>query len=158
MEEAFRNLEEYLDAHGAFGGDRVDDHLWIEPETASHSAGGCVFVDARDTTAFAVSHVPDAVSLPGHTMGELAALTRDHPIIRRLSVARNTRVVVYSDNGSMLSRCVHVSRALRGVLDPERVRRLTGGLNGWKRLGLPVDGDARTMFAGNVSASPRLGS
>jgi 3-mercaptopyruvate sulfurtransferase SseA len=57
-------------------------------------------------------------------------------------------VVVYSDNGSKLSRCVRVSAILRSVTHPERVRRLRGGLNGWKRLGLPCDGDTRPMFAG----------
>lgn len=61
-------------------------------------------------------------------------------------------VVVYSDNGSKLSRCVHVSKILRHLLAPERVRRLRGGLNGWKRTNLPVDGDARTMFAGRLAA------
>ena len=50
--------------------------------------------------------------------------------------------------GSKLSRCVNVSKILRQLLQPERVRRLRGGLNGWKRAGLPVDGDARAMFAG----------
>ena len=35
-----------------------------------------------------------------------------------------------------------------GAQEHERVRRLRGGLNGWKRAGLPVEGDARTMFAG----------
>ena len=57
-------------------------------------------------------------------------------------------VIVYSDNGSKLSRCSGVSALLRRVILPERVRRLRGGLNAWKRGGLPVDGDARLMFAG----------
>jgi hypothetical protein len=52
--------------------------------------------------------------------------------------------------GSKLSRCVNVSRILRSVIQPERVRRLRGGLNGWKQAQLPVDGDARMMFAGRT--------
>jgi len=43
---------------------------------------------------------------------------------------------------------VQVAGLLRSILQPERVRRLKGGLNGWKKLGLEVDGDARMMFAG----------
>jgi len=49
MEQAFRNLEEYLDAKGAFG-ERVDDNLWVEPRDAAD----CVFVDARDVMAYDV--------------------------------------------------------------------------------------------------------
>ena len=36
--------------------------------------GRCLFVDARDTSAFALSHVTGALSLPGHTMEELYTL------------------------------------------------------------------------------------
>ena len=157
MEQAFRNLEEYLDAKGAFGEQRVDDNLWVDPGEAAEA--GCVFVDARDVRAYVVSRVPGAMSLPGHTMTELEALTRHHPVIKKLSHGRDKRIVVYSDNGSMLSRCVHVARALRATLpDPERVRRLKGGLNGWKRLGFEVQGDERAMFAGKAAADPRLQS
>lgn len=155
MEESFRNMEEYFDARGAFGDQGVDAHLSIDPRAARDSE--CVFVDARDGAAYGVSRVGGAVSLPGHTMAELYSLTGDHPTIRRLSAARSKRIVVYSDNGTQMSRCVHVAKALRGIVDPERVRRLAGGLNAWKRAGLPVDGDARAMFAGKV-ASVALGN
>ena len=37
------------------------------------------------------------------------------------------------------------------------MRRLRGGLNGWKKLGLPVDGDARVMFAGKAMDPAMLG-
>ena len=152
MEQAFRNLEEYLDAKGAFG-ERVDDNLWVEPQDAAD----CVFVDARDVMAYVTSRIPGALSMPGHTMAELQALTRHHPVIRKLSNENHKRVAVYSDNGSMMSRCVHVARALRAALpDPERVRRLRGGLNGWKRLGLDVQGDERAQFAGKAAAPDRL--
>ena len=54
-------------------------------------------------------------------------------------------------------RCVHVAAILRSVVQPERVRRLSGGLNGWKRAGFPVDGDARQMFAGRTMDQAQLG-
>lgn len=80
-----------------------------------------------------------------------------HPTVRALGTAPASVVIVYSDNGSKLSRCVHVSRLLRTVTHPERVRRLDGGLNGWKRHALPVRGDARMMFAGQSMNSAALG-
>jgi len=149
MEASFRMMEEFFAAQGAFGADQIDDNLWVDAVEAERlrAADLAMFVDARDATAFAVSHVLGALPLPGHTMEELAGLA-DHATIRSLRAAPAAAVVVYSDNGSKLSRCVNVSRGLRQLLPPERVRRLRGGLNGWKRAGLPVEGDARTMFAG----------
>ena len=106
-----------------------------------------LFVDSRDATAYSVSHVPGAFSVPGHTLEELQGLA-SHPAIAVLRSMPHALVIVYSDNGSKLSRCVHVSSILRKLLLPERVRRLRDGLNGWKRDGLPVEGDQRTQFAG----------
>lgn len=151
MEQAFRNLEEYLEAQGAFGVDAIEDNMWLEAHDAERlrMRKFIIFIDARDVGDFGVSHVADALSLPGHTMEQLEKLG-DHPTLHALKKAPAAIAVVYSDNGSKLSRCVHVSQYLRRVLLPERVRRLRGGLNGWKRMGLPVDGDTRQMFAGKA--------
>ena len=159
MEQAFRNLEEFFEARGAFGEDQVDDHLWVEPAEAERlrRRGLAFFVDARDTPDYNVSHVKDAHSLPGHTTGQLEGLLQ-HPVVLTLARSPASIVIVYSDNGSKLSRCVNVSRILRHVLAPERVRRLRGGLNGWKREALPVDGDARLFFAGKPMSPAQLGN
>ena len=151
MESSFRMMEDYLAAQGAFGDDQLDANLWVAAKDADRlrSEGLAMFVDSRDASAFAISHIVGALSLPGHTMEELQGLA-DHPTVHRLRASPAALVVVYSDNGSKLSRCVHVSGILRKLLAPERVRRLTGGLNGWKRDGLPVDGDAMPMFAGQA--------
>jgi len=123
--------------------------------------GAAIFVDARDLSDYGTSHVKDALPLPGHTMEQLQHLTvrnakGQHPTVVSLLEAPASMVVVYSDNGSKLSRCVNVSKILRQLLQPERVRRLRGGLNSWKRAGLPVDGDARAMFAGQPADVARL--
>ena len=125
-------------------------HLFIEVEAAERARAADIvfFVDARDVSDFERSHVTGALSLPGHTIEQLQKLT-SHPTVLALARSPASLVVVYSDNGSKLSRCVHVCALLRQLLrNPERVRRLSGGLNGWKRAGCPVRGDARTMFAG----------
>ena len=123
--------------------------MWVEAAHAEtlRQRGSCFFVDSRDLRDFEVSHVKDALALPGHTMEQLQNLTH-HPTVLALFASPASLVVVYSDNGSKMSRCVNVSKILRQLLQPERVRRLRGGLNGWKRQALPVDGDARAMFAG----------
>ena len=158
MEQAFKNLEEFLEAQGAFGDAQLDEHLWVSAEQGRHlmERGLVFFIDSRDEAAYAVSHVQGALPLPGHTMEQLQGLLA-HPTVRAIAASPASIVVVYSDNGSKLSRCVHVSRILRSVTQPERVRRLEGGLNGWKKLGLPVDGDARMMFAGRTMDAAALG-
>ena len=159
MEQAFHNLEEFFEAQGAFGADALDAHLWADPAEAERlrAQGLALFVDARDDTAYAGSHVAGALSLPGHTMEELQNL-RAHPTVLQLARSPASVVVVYSDNGSGLSRCANVAAILRQTIAPERVRRLRTGLNGWKRARLPVDGDAREMFAGQVRGDQMLQS
>ena len=157
MEQAFRNLEEFFEAQGAFGEDQLDDHLWIDPAEADRlrERGLAFFVDSRDTPDYDVSHVKDAHSLPGHTTGQLEGMLQ-HPVVLTLARSPASIVIVYSDNGSKLSRCVNVSRILRHVLAPERVRRLKTGLNGWKKEALPVNGDPRLFFAGKPMAPAHL--
>jgi hypothetical protein len=82
-----------------------------------------------------------------------------HPTVLALASSPASIVIVYSDNGSRLSRCGNVSAILRKAIQPERVRRLRGGLNGWKKGGMPVDGDERLFFAGRaMSVEGMLGT
>jgi len=157
MSQAFHNLEDYLEAQGAFGAGAIEDHLWVDAEEGERlrQRGLAFFVDSRDTRDYEVSHVRDALSLPGHTMEQLEGLLQ-HPTVLALARSPASIVVVYSDNGSKLSRCTNVSAILRSVVQPERVRRLRGGLNGWKRARLPVHGDEREMFAGRTMDAMRL--
>ena len=58
MEQAFRNLEEFLEAQGAFGDDAVDDYLWVGGAEAERlRRSDLAYFDARDTPDFGVSHV-----------------------------------------------------------------------------------------------------
>ena len=56
MEQAFRNLEEYLEAQGAFGEAQLDQNLWTAPAEAERlrRSGLAFFVDARDTGDYSV--------------------------------------------------------------------------------------------------------
>lgn len=163
MEKAFREMEAKMQKMGFFDADRTwmsfaqgvnEDSLWITVEAAKNLLDKdlALFFDARNTTDFDVSHVEGARSMPGHTMGQLASIEKTAAF---KEAARNPEqtMVVYSDNGSQLSRCVYVARALRMRLpkwQAVRVLRLTGGLNLWKRHGFPVKGDTRALFAGKV--------
>ena len=146
MEQAFRILEEFMDARDAFGEAEIEHNLWVAPRDAARLRHPVAyFVDARDEAAFGVSHVKGALSLPGHTMEQLGE--GDMRTVLALARSPASMIVVYSDDGSKLSCCAHVSRILRTVTQPERVRRLSGGLNEWKREGLPCDGDPQPTCA-----------
>lgn len=160
MERTFREMEQRYEQLGVFEFQKLrtkkqfgvdDDSLWITPQDAKDLLDKdlVIFLDARNTTDFEVSHVVGAHSLPGHTMEQLRSVERT-PAFQLVVQNPEQSVVVYSDNGSMMSRCTNVAQALRRKVKAERVLRLTGGLNLWKRHGLPVEGDARALFAGRV--------
>jgi len=116
--------------------------------------GRAIFLDARFEHEFAVSHIHGAHSTPGGTLEQLVCLERSEAFGLVLQ-QEDATVVVYSDNGGWMSRCVNVSQALRShrKVDADRVLRLTGGLNAWKRAGFPVVGEAREMYNGHVLLS-----
>jgi len=173
MEKAFRDMEQKYEKMGFFDVDSnfisrstgVDeDALWITAEAAKdlYDKDLALFFDSRNTSDFEVSHVTGARAMPGHTMEQLAGI-ESTPAFREALGNPEQTMIVYSDNGSKLSRCVNVSRALPLKLPKGqacRVLRLTGGLNLWKRNGFPVDGDTRALFAGQVlgNSMMRLGS
>lgn len=111
MSQAFHNLEDYLEAQGAFGAGAIEDHLWVDAAEGERlrQRGLAFFIDSRDTRDYDVSHVHDALSLPGHTMEQLEGLLQ-HPTVLALARSPASIVVVYSDNGSKLSRCTNVRR------------------------------------------------
>lgn len=162
MEKSFREMESKLEKMGIFAHEKKlvqneigidEDALWITPEAAKDllEKDLAIFLDSRNTSDYDVSHVRGAHSLPGHTMEQLARIEFT-PSFRLIVENPEQTVIVYSDNGSKMSRCVHVARALREhwKLDARNVLRLTGGLNLWKRNGFVVDGDQRVFFAGQV--------
>lgn len=171
MEKAFRDMESRLEKQGIFDQEKQgfvratgvnEDTLWITAESAKdlYDKDLALFIDARDVSDFAKSHVDGAHSLPGHTMEQLSTLTYTSTF--RLIVENpEQNVIVYSDNGSQMSRCINVARALRGNnrIQAHRVLRLKSGLNDWKRHGYPVQGDTRALFAGQVlgNSMMRLG-
>eukprot|EP00747_Dinoflagellata_sp_TGD_P088236 gnl/TRDRNA2_/TRDRNA2_163927_c0_seq2.p1 gnl/TRDRNA2_/TRDRNA2_163927_c0~~gnl/TRDRNA2_/TRDRNA2_163927_c0_seq2.p1 ORF type:complete len:227 (+),score=40.96 gnl/TRDRNA2_/TRDRNA2_163927_c0_seq2:176-856(+) len=162
MEKKFREMERQMEKMGLFQYEAsgfseltgVDEsELWIDPEKALelHMNSQILMLDSRNTSDYDVSRAKGALSLPGHTMEQLQNIERN--VVFQLVVGDPEKVVVvYSDNGSQMSRCVHVARALRAHerIDARRVLRLRGGLNAWKMLGQPVDGDPRTLFAGQA--------
>jgi rhodanese-related sulfurtransferase len=149
------------------------DLLWINPEQAEelHSNSQAIFLDARDSDSFAVSHIPGALGLPpqsNNNMNGLAEYLAGIPFRPMMKGYPDFSVIVYSDSGmkllereyvdsasfagSPVSRCGLVSFMLhRGPwIESFRVLRLNGGLNLWKFRGLPVEGDRRPAYAGEL--------
>jgi len=155
MEKTFREMENKFEKMGVFDYQKQsgldDERVWISPTDAKDllERDLAIFLDSRDVTDFDVSHVRGAHSLPGHTMEQLFSIERTRAFQLVIQNPEQS-VIVYSDNGSKMSRCTNVAQTLRQRVRPERVLRLTGGLNAWKRSGFPVDGDARALFAGKV--------
>lgn len=88
-------------------------------------AGGATLVDIRDADEHARAHVPGSTSVPVAQLDRLAALGR--PIIFHCRSGARTRA--------------HVAR-LSAAAGPE-CYILDGGLDAWRRAGLPVTLDPR---------------
>jgi len=191
QERALFEQSEKMKRQGYFKDQARDgeDALWIEPKDAKRLMDNddAVFVDARDVHAYMISHIPGAQMLPADNLIWLGDFESTLAVIKALESSPTMVAIVYSDNGSPLSRCGAVARAIREMLhdgkaepdfavadqneppsnlsswhlatstesisaslpfsDPAlRVRRLTYGLNAWKRSGLPVDGNRNAFF------------
>jgi len=137
-----------LEQRGYLEDPSFDHLLWIKPEAASAclKKEAAFAVDARSLAEFKLSHIKGAHSLPERT-----PLTAS-PLMRLLTDNAGHIIVVYSDYGFDVSRCGSVAGALRAHpgLPAHRVRRLAGGLNGWKEERFPVDGTTSKMFRGRV--------
>lgn len=123
--------------------------LWIDVKHASGllQRGVTLFLDARSSPDFRVSHVRGALSLP-YVAGQdnVSKSPVHHMILENPSLI----VIVYSDTGEQNSPCAHIARRLRNQQEirNHRVLRLNGGLNAWKDKGFDVEGDTRMMVDG----------
>ncbi len=89
-------------------------------------------VDARSAEAFALGHIPGAISLPHREMSQASTAHID----------RTSLVVTYCDG-------VGCNASTKGALNMLRlgfrVRELIGGLDWWKRDGHPTHNDHATQ-------------
>ena len=97
-------------------------------------------VDARPATAFAVSRIPGAASLPWTLLVESTAMSRIRsvPELRALFAEAGTEasgeVVAYCTSGMMSSMGYFAARYLG-----YRVRLYDGSMLEWTALGLPLE-------------------
>lgn len=131
---------------GVFRDTDFEHLLQVSPGEAwdLQERGLALFLDARGEEEFSASHVVGACH-----KSDMARF-QEVPQLRRGFQERGHSVVVYSDNGLDVSRCLHYARSLRQNPHVEacRVLRLTGGLNAWKEAGHPVHGDPRQAVKG----------
>lgn len=93
-----------------------------------------VVIDTRSAKAYEVEHIPGAVSLPHRTMTAETTSSLD----------RSKLLVAYCDG-------IGCNASTKGALHLTdlgfRVKELMGGLDWWKRDGLPTEGSARDQAA-----------
>jgi molybdopterin/thiamine biosynthesis adenylyltransferase/rhodanese-related sulfurtransferase len=112
----------------------------ISPADAAALADGSVFVDVREPDEWETGHIPGAVHIP---RGYLESR------IERTVADRTSPIVVYCASGN---RSAFSAKTL-GELGYEQVRSLVGGIDDWKRDGLPLatpkglSADARRRYS-----------
>ncbi|CAJ1380865.1 unnamed protein product [Effrenium voratum] len=137
---------------------------------AHFQQSSAIFLDARSADEFDKSHIAGSMlfSERSPVLQRLAEQREDlelstNPAVKQMVSFPSKPVILYSDSGSddlavgYISRCVRGTRFLRRACraqpslgNENRVFRLIGGLNQWKRMGLPVNGEHRPLINGNV--------
>ena len=125
------------------GGGHVDDVRWVGTKTAirMQRSQRAIFVDCREELDARTGSVPGAYHVPMSVAlrrGVVEALGR--PLIDALLTSRpHDLVIVYSQAATPFSRCRAFCRLLlragHQTLHPLRLRRLRGGVVGWRHRG-----------------------
>jgi len=129
-------------------GGNVEEVRWVGLGTARrlHEEGGAIFIDVRDPADFTVAHISGAYNTPllaiiDHGLVNVFTEAGDG-FIRRLLVERTKPIIVYSEVATPFSRCRAFCRWLlragHQTIKVQRVRRLRGGMFGWRQRGGPV--------------------
>ncbi|CAJ1404968.1 unnamed protein product [Effrenium voratum] len=145
VDESERVLHEQCELLESMGRYDGSTKTWIDPQQAKElwDSDQVTFVDVRDADEYQTSRIEGALNL-NWALASMASRLEEFKVI---AAAPEKLVVVYSDNGSQLSRCGQVAESLTYSLRQHRVRRLRRGLNAWKRQGFPVHGSRQTYFA-----------
>lgn len=107
----------------AGGGDSAND---VRPvEARDRLAGGGMLVDVREPDEWASGHAPGARHIP---LGQLERRMHELP--------KDGEIITVCRSGGRSSRAADILRRA-GF---QRVRNLAGGMNAWKKDGLPVEG------------------
>lgn len=127
-------------------GGNVEDVKWMGLETAKrlHAEDGAIFIDCRDFPEFIQEHIIGAWCTPLPNIIDYG-LVNVFPAELIAKILRNRKlpIVIYSEVATPFSRCRALCRWLlragHVTLKAERLRRLRGGIFGWRhRHGLLV--------------------
>jgi len=130
------------------GGD-VGEVKWIGLETAKRlhkEEEGVIFIDVRDRRDYVAGHIAEAYCTPLPEIIDFGLvnvfMSADDQLIHKLLKHRTKPIIVYSEVATPFSRCRAFCRWLlragHQTIKVERVRRLRGGIFGWKHKDGPV--------------------
>lgn len=146
-------------------GGNVEDVKWIGLETAKklHLEGGAIFIDVRDRSDFADGHIADAWCTPLPEIIDFGLVNVFPPdLISKILRNRKLPIIIYSEVATPFSRCRAFCRWLlragHVTLKAERLRRLRGGMFGWRHkqgpVSRPLADDFGTLRDDGSLASP----
>mmetsp|Transcript_62327 Transcript_62327/g.174123 ORF Transcript_62327/g.174123 Transcript_62327/m.174123 type:complete len:228 (-) Transcript_62327:36-719(-) len=154
IEKQVAELEgQRLDEFGAMWisdglGGSVEDVRWIGLETAKrlHKEGKAIFVDVRDHPEFAAGHIEGAYSTPLPDMIDFGVVSvfvqAGEDLIPKMLRLPRMPIIVYSEVATPFSRCRAwcrwLLRAGHKTIKAGQVRRLRGGIFGWRHRNGPI--------------------
>lgn len=150
------------------GGD-VEKVKWVGLDAAKrlHDAGRAIFLDVRDREDFANAHIISAYCTPLPEIVKWGLVNvfkvADAELVSRIVLNPEMPIIIYSEVATPFARCRAFCRWLLRVghqtIKPERVRRLRGGLVGWKHKNGPLVRplrDSASLLRGDSSSLSSL--
>lgn len=168
IEKQVAELEgQQLDEFGAMWisdglGADVADVRWIGLAVAKrlHTEGKAIFVDVRDYVDFVAGHIEGAYSTPLPDMIDYGVVNifmqAGQDLIPKMLRRPKLPIIVYSEVATPFSRCRAwcrwLLRAGHKTIQAGQVRRLRGGIFGWRHkdgpITRPIDGGGPTIASG----------
>lgn len=124
-------------------GGNVDEVGWIGPEAALRmcAEGTAIFLDCRERWEYDIEHIQGAHSVPMREFVDFGLQGVAGPwvsaVVQTKHLTPPVPIIIYSEVATPFSRCRALSRWLlraghSGTISAARLRRLRGGLFGWR--------------------------
>eukprot|EP00439_Symbiodinium_sp_Y106_P035054 s4045_g4.t1 len=119
-------------------GGNVNDVKWagMAESLRLHAEDKAVFIDCRERFEFEIEHIDGAFNIPMREFVDFGLAGVAGPWVKEVLKRKDQPVIIYSEVATPFSRCRAMCRWLLRAgsksLPAERLRRLRGGMFGWR--------------------------
>ncbi|WP_297887459.1 rhodanese-like domain-containing protein [Sulfurihydrogenibium sp.] len=150
----------------------ADERLYtISPKDAFNllKDKNTVFIDAEDSESYKKEHIPNSINLDALALQDIALKNNEKQKCKYLPLCPQTAAKIFSEKGithknkfiiyynELPNKASYIWFLLYSMgVDDKNLRILDGGINGWKKEGLPTEsGDEKLRPKASFKPNPR---